>query len=229
LLSALIRCGKTRNDESALRWRSHNRAQRENWRLEAKADEDSEKLKASCLFRTLHDHLPENTIIVDEIVSHQPAMLRWLFESKSFGHIRGWCGGLGTAIATALGVKLAEPEELVVCVIGDGALQYNPVPACLGFSQQYDVPILILICNNQRYESQTWNVKKYFPHGASVRNNNMMGSVIDPSPDYSKLALAYGGFGERVDQPEQLPDALQRSLGEISKGRFAVLDVLVEA
>jgi hypothetical protein len=56
-------------------------------------------------------------------------MTQFLFESKPFRQYRGWNGALGTGLGTALGIKLARPGYTVVCVIGDGAFHYNPVPA----------------------------------------------------------------------------------------------------
>ena len=115
--------------------------------------------------------------------------------------IRGWAGALGTGLSTALGVKLARPEDMVVCVIGDGAFNYNPVPACLGLAQQYGVPILVIICNNQGYVSQEWNLYKYFPSGYALRDNNPYGRVIEPTPDYAAMAPAFGAHGECVSGP----------------------------
>ena len=100
---------------------------------------------ATALFRALHAALPESSSIIDEIVAQAPQMAEHLFESKLFRQYRGWFGGLGTGLETALGVKLAEPERTVVGIIGDGALHYNPVPAALGCPQEYGVPILIVV------------------------------------------------------------------------------------
>jgi len=60
-----------------------------------------------------------------------------------------------------------------------------------------------------------------------VRTDNYYGRVIDPTPDYWKLAAAFGGHGERVSTPELLEPAIQRGLAAMADGRFAVLDVLV--
>jgi len=147
--------------------------------------------------------------------------------SQSFKQYRGWAGALGTGLPTALGVKLAEPDNLVVCIMGDGAFSYNPIPACFGLAQQCKLPILIVICNNQGYASQAWNVQKYFPQGSAVRTGNYYGKVIDPTPDYWKLAAAFGGYGERVSTPESLEPAIQHGLAAMANGQFALLDVLV--
>lgn len=154
-------------------------------------------------------------------------MTQFLFESKPFRQYRGWTGALGTSLGTALGVKLARPGDTVVCVIGDGALHYNPVPAALGFAQEHGAPILVVVCNNRGYASQTWNVYKYFGDGAAVRSGQLIGNVLSPTPDYVKLAEAYGGTGERVETSAALDPAIKRALGALATGRSVLLDVVV--
>ena len=182
---------------------------------------------AAALFRALHRALPASSSIVDEIVAQIPQMTQFLFESKPFRQYRGWTGALGTSLGTALGVKLARPGDTVVCVIGDGALHYNPVPAALGFAQQNTLPLLIVVCNNRGYFSQTWNVFKYFGDGAAVRSGQFTGNVITPTPDYAKLAEAYGGVGERVEKTADLESAIDRALAATASGKTALLDVFV--
>jgi acetolactate synthase I/II/III large subunit len=182
---------------------------------------------AAELFRALHRALPPSSIIVDEILAELPQMLQFLFESKPFRQYRGWMGALGTGLGTALGVKLARPNDTVVCVIGDGALQYNPVPAALGFAQEHGTPILIIVCNNRGYTSQSWNIFKYFSSGAAVRSSQFFGNVITPTPHYLKLAEAYGGTGERVEKSADVGPAIDRALTAVASGRSVLLDVLV--
>ncbi len=150
-----------------------------------------------------------------------------LFESKPFRQYRGWMGALGTGLGTALGVKLARPGDTVVCLIGDGALHYNPVPAALGFAQQYGVPILIIVCNNSGLMSQRFGFYKYFSTGASMRTGQFYGSDLSPSPEYTRLAEAYGGTGERVSSTAELEPAIARALSALAAGKTALLDVIV--
>jgi acetolactate synthase-1/2/3 large subunit len=215
--------------DRARRWRDYRE------RLLAQGEKDAEAARASvtdgvpaaALFRALHRALPVSSSIVDEIVAQIPQMLQFLFESKPFRQYRGWTGALGTSLGTALGVKLARPGDTVVCVIGDGALHYNPVPAALGFAQQHGAPILVVVCDNRAYVSQTWNVYKYFGSGAAVRSRQFIGDVIAPTPDYGKLAEAYGGTGERVEKTADLEPAIERALTTLAAGRSALLDVFV--
>ena len=188
----------------------------------------TEAVAASDLFRALHDWLPGDAIAVDEIVSEVQQFQHFLFESKPIQQVRGWAGALGTSLGVALGVKAARPKQTVVVVVGDGAWHYNPVPAALGFSQEYGLPLLIVICNNGQYNSQTWNVRKYYPEGAAVSGDNFVGNVIHPMPDYYKAADGYGGSGERVARAEKLAPAIERALASVAGGHTYILDVIVD-
>ena len=101
------------------------------------------------------------------------------------------------------------------------------MPAALGFAQQYGVPILIVVCDNRGYTSQTWNVHKYFADGAAVRSGQFFGDALTPTPDYVKLAEAYGGTGERVESTAALKSAIDRALAALATGRSALLDVFL--
>jgi len=209
-------------------WSSHNAANNAAAAAERETVRGSERIHAARLFDVLHGLLPDGSVIVDEIIAQVPAMIRHLFRDRDFGHIRGWAGALGTGLPTALGVKLARPNDVVVCVIGDGAFNYNPIPACLGLAQQYRVPVLVIICDNQGYVSQEWNLYKFFPSGYALRDNNPYGRVIDPTPDYAALAPAFGAYGECVSEPAQLEPAIRSALSAVQSGQLALLDVRLE-
>ena len=216
--------------ERVRRWHAHKERAIEQGRRDADAAlaKARDAVPAAELFRALHRALPATAIVVDEIVAQTPQMIQFLFESKPLEQYRGWVGALGTSMGTALGVKVARPDRTVVCILGDGALHYNPVHAAFGFAQEHGLPILVVVCDNRGYFSQTWNVHKYFPDGAAVRTGQFFGNVITPTPDYAKLVEAYGGAGERVTRPAELDPAIQRALATLAAGRSALLDVFVE-
>jgi acetolactate synthase-1/2/3 large subunit len=195
---------------------------------EAARAEKPDAVPAAELFRALHRLLPESAICVDEIIAPMPQMLQFLYEGKPFEQFRGWMGALGTSLGTALGVKLARPQNPVVCIVGDGAWHYNPIPAALGFSQEYRVPLLLVLCNNRQYASQTWNVLRYYPDGAAVRTGNFVGNKIEPMPDYVKTVEAYGGAGERVQSIAALEPAIRRGLEVTGKGQTFLLDTVLQ-
>jgi acetolactate synthase I/II/III large subunit len=215
--------------EAVARWARYSE------RLRAKATDDASEISsqatdfvpAATLFRKLHDALPDDAICVDEIIAQVPQMIQFLYERKPLRQYRGWAGALGTSLGTALGVKLARPRQVVTSIIGDGAFHYNPVPAALGFAQEYGLPLLIVLCDNRSYESQTWNVLRYHPNSDAVRDGNFVGNVIAPTPDYVKVVEAYGGDGERVEKSDLLASALRRGLDAVASGKTFLIDVIV--
>ena len=228
-LAANLQARSASRPEADEQWTRYTRGVRAKGIEEAQqlSSQATDFVPAADLFGALHDALPEDAICVDEITSQVPQMIQFLYARKPFQQYRGWAGGLGTGLCTALGVKLARPQQVVVCILGDGAWHYNPVPAALGFAQEYGVPLLIVLCNNRQYASQTRNLLKYFPDSAAVREQNFVGNVIEPTPDYVKQAEAYGGTGERVQKSDELRAAMQRALEVVASGRTFLLDVVV--
>lgn len=229
LAAAVAAVAKPR-PERAERWVRHGAAVRDQGCQEALEARSAatDFVPAADLFSALHDALPEDSVCVDEIVAQVPQMIQFLYERKPLTQYRGWAGGLGMSLSIALGAKLADPRRTVVAIVGDGAWHYNPVPAALGFAQEYGLPLLIVLCNNERYASQTWNVLRYYPDSAAVRDGNFVGDVIAPTPDYVKMVEAYGGTGERVQTSDALGPALARALQAVNSGRTFLLDVIVK-
>jgi acetolactate synthase-1/2/3 large subunit len=67
---------------------------------------------------------------------------------------------------------------------------------------------------------------KYYPGGAAVRQGNFVGNVIQPTPDYVKVAEAYGGTGEWVQRIDALQPALRGALDAVASGQTFLLDVI---
>ena len=86
-----------------------------------------------------------------------------------------------------------------------------------------------MICNYQGFASQAWNIEKYSPDGWAMKSGNFYGKVVEPTPDYSKIAPAFGGYGERTSAPEALEPALRRGLEAVEKWNFAVIDAILES
>lgn len=230
-LAVNLQARTTPRPERAERWAAYTEGVRASAIKNALelSEQATDYVAAADVFRVLHDILPDDAICVDEVTAPVPQMLQFLYETKPFTQYRGWSGGLGTGLGTALGVKLARPQQVVVCIVGDGAWHYNPAPAALGFAQEYGVPLLIVLWNNRGYASQTHNILEYYPDGAAVRGGDFVGDVIQPTPDYVMQVEAYGGLGERVENLDELGPALQRALTAVAAGRTFMVDVVVES
>lgn len=176
----------------------------------------------------LNEVLPKDAVVVNETITHRLDLVRLLTRLEPGGFYESSFGGLGVGLATALGVKTAQPGRTVIATIGDGAFHYNPVAASFGASQELGLAILVVLFNNAGYLSQKMDVKIYYPNGVAARTGRFAGTSITPRPEYSMFAQAYGGFGRKVEQPGELRAALRRGLQEVAQGRLALIDVVLE-
>jgi acetolactate synthase-1/2/3 large subunit len=67
----------------------------------------------------------------------------------------------------------------------------------------------------------------YYPKGEAVRTGRFAGTGITPRPEYAKLAEAYGGYGEKVERPQDVSAALARGLEQQRKGRLALIHMVL--
>jgi acetolactate synthase-1/2/3 large subunit len=139
-----------------------------------------------------------------------------------FDEPRRWInsGGLGTmgfGLPAAMGVKLAFPDKDVACVTGEGSIQMciQELSTCL----QYDLPVKIINLNN-RYLGMVRQWQEFF---YEKRYSHV---YMDALPDFVKLAEAYGHVGIRVDQPDDLHDAMVEAFK--LKDRTVFLDIITD-
>ncbi len=125
---------------------------------------------------------------------------------------------MGAGVMGAVGVKLAMPDKKVVCVTGDGAFQmYNQdVPTAV----QHNAPITWVILNSFSFG---WPKR-----GQVTLGNRFIATNFEVQPDFVAMAEAYGCYGERVENPDDLQGAFQRALEANNAGQPAILDIIVD-
>jgi acetolactate synthase-1/2/3 large subunit len=210
------------------RWRGRHQQWRAMLRDEVQASAARKLVTTRRVVGELNELLPADAVIVDETITHRMEINRFLDRLSPGRYFSGAYGGLGTGLGTALGVKAAAPDRTVINLIGDGSFNYNPVLAGLGVCQEHAMPILIVLFNNAGYLSQKSGIPHHYPEGYAVKSNTFVGTSITPSPDYAAIARAFGGYGEKVDDPGQVRPALQRGLQAVAKGQVALLDMTLE-
>lgn len=220
-------------DERYDRWKAEHGSIRDSWKREALDSKDECPIDPKWLCYNINEVIDENFITVNETLTHGNIVNMYVernrvktgthFESKGpVAHT-----GLGQGLGVALGAKLAEPEKTVIALEGDGGFNYNPVPACFGLAQEYSLPFLTVIFNNQGYAAMKRHAR-YYPEGWSVKHDQYYGVSTNPRPHYEKFAEAFDGYGETVEDPSEVKPALLRALSQVKKDKLALLDIILE-
>ncbi len=124
----------------------------------------------------------------------------------------GAFGCLGVGVPYAIAAALAFPDRQVICATGDGAFGINAME--IDTAVRHGARCVIIVSNNA-----AWNIERLdqeMNYGGRV-----VGTTLRHS-DYAGMARALGAHGERVEKPEDLPDALARALANAP----AVIDVI---
>lgn len=179
------------------------------------------------LCQALQESIPADAVIIEETTTHRTLIQNMIPRTQPMSYLARVTGGLGVSLGYALGVKLAMKERPVFVLVGDGGFHYNPVPSCLGLAQEYQLPIIVVVFNNQRYLSMERGLLRYYPDGSSKKTGVHFGGPILPNPDYRHYAHVYGGYGVRVAAPQDIQPAVAQALEESQSGRLSVIDVVL--
>ncbi len=156
--------------------------------------------------------------ITSDVGQHQ----MWAAQYYDFEQPRKWInsGGLGTmgfGLPAAMGVQLAFPGEVVVCITGDASIQMmlQELSTCL----QYCLPIKIINLNNQ-YMGMVRQWQEFF------YDRRYSHSYMDALPDFVALAESYGHVGMRVETPDKVDAVLSEAFS--MKDRLVFVDVITD-
>src|SRR3954447_9351127 len=164
--------------------------------------EESDPISPSAAVQALADVWPEDAIAVVESPSATLAVRNRLKLSKPASWFFGAGGGLGFGLPAAVGVQLAQPQRPVVCVIGEGSVQY--AVQAFWTAAAYDVPLTVLVLCNEEYAILKWFAGLEQVEGAP--------GLDLPKLESAELAAAYGVNSRRTSGVEDTREALRQAI-----------------
>ncbi len=205
---------------------------REKWREEAYASQKNHPIDPKWFCHQLNQAIDKNTIIVNETITHWLTINKYLEKNrvKTGSRFEGAgataSAGLGQGLGVALGLKLAHPNKTIIALEGDGCFHYNPVIPAFGLAQEYNLPFLTIIFNNQAYAAMKHH-SRYYSNGYAVSTETYYGVPQKPKVEYTKLLAAFNGYSAIIDDPDKIQSSLQQAISQVNKGKLALLDVIL--
>jgi thiamine pyrophosphate-dependent acetolactate synthase large subunit-like protein len=135
-------------------------------------------------------------------------------------------GHLGSGVGTAAGVKLARPNQQVVCLVGDGSFIFGPT--ALWNMARLELPVVVIVYNNHAYGGPHNRVLSLVPGGRMIQTGHFLHSYLGkPDMDMSAIARGFGVAAEKVRTPVELKTALARSKSVMAEGKPYLIDAEV--
>ncbi len=157
-------------------------------------------------------------IYVTDVGQHQMWASQYLEITKPRQFLTsGGLGTMGFGLPAAIGAKIANRDRDVICISGDGGLQMNIQELATAVVQGADVTVCVL---NNYYLGMVRQMQQLF-YGKRYSATCLRRRTTCPAdckgpnkkcppytPDFVKLVESYGGFGIRVETPEEVAEAL---------------------
>jgi len=189
------------------------------WKDENPLKYDNNGFKPQYVIEKISEITKGDAIIATEVGQNQ----MWTAQFYRFKKPRTFItsGGLGTmgfGFPAAIGAKVANPDEIVIDIAGDGSIQMNIQELATAVSNK--IPVKIIILNNgylgmvRQWQQLFYNKKYAFTF------------IANGQPDFVKLAESYGAIGYRVKTKEEFDKVIDKVLEE--KEKVVMLDCRIE-
>jgi acetolactate synthase-1/2/3 large subunit len=188
----------------------------ERWR--AKLEDDSRPLSP---YRVIRD-LMRTVDVAKTVITHDAGsprdQLSPFWECVEPLSYLGWgkTTQLGYGLGLAMGAKLAAPDRLCVNVWGDAAIGFTGMDFETAVRER--IPILSVLLNNSSMAIEL----PIMPVATEKFR------ATDIGGNYADMARAFGGFGERVERPDEIVPAIERAIAKTEDGVPALLEFVTQ-
>ena len=225
-LTEIIKSLETKKEKIDLKKISHWKKQISEWQSQHGLnhemylnENDDNPIMPQAVVQHIYNITKGNAYITSDVGQHQMFAAQYYH----FDEPRKWInsGGLGTmgfGLPAAMGVKLAFPNEEVVCITGEGSIQMciQELSTCT----QYDLPIKIININNEALGMvKQWQDMNYGGrHSASTYQSSL--------PNFVELVESYGHVGIKIEKNSDLKNGLKKAF--MQKDKLVFVDVYVD-
>jgi len=166
---------------------------------------NAKTIKPQYVIEELWKQTQGQAIITTGVGQHQ----MWTAQFYRFNRPRQFItsGGLGTmgfGLPAAIGAKIANPDALVIDIDGDSS--FNMTLTELSTAVMYELPVKVCLINNG-YMGMVRQWQELF-YGKRYSCSSLK------SPDFARLAEAFGAVGLRAEKKEEVPAVIKAMLAE---------------
>ena len=178
---------------------------------------DETPLKPQQVIKELSEAITDDTIVTTDVGQNQMWMAHYFTSRNPRKFLSsGGLGTMGFGFPAAMGAKIAMPENDVVAVCGDGG--FLMVCQDLATIKEYDIPVVICVLDNRHLGMVAQWQKLFY-------DKRMSHTHLGQSPDFVKLAEAFGVTAERVEKPGEMRETVKRA---IRSGEPYLIDVIID-
>ncbi|MEE3652579.1 MULTISPECIES: acetolactate synthase 2 catalytic subunit [unclassified Brenneria] len=163
-------------------------------------DHPGQAIYAPALLKALSDRKAADTVVTTDVGQHQ----MWAAQHMAFSRPENFItsSGLGTmgfGVPAAVGAQVARPDDMVICISGDGSFMMNVQE--LSTIKRKRLPLKIVLLDNQRLGMVRQWQQLFFDERYSETN-------LSDNPDFLTLASAFDIPGQRITRKDQIDAAL---------------------
>ncbi|WP_372871472.1 thiamine pyrophosphate-binding protein [Paenalcaligenes niemegkensis] len=160
------------------------------------------QFQMSELMQYLQTALAEDTIMCNGAGNYATWLHRFHRFSQYGTQLAPTSGSMGYGLPAAVAAKRIKPDTPVVCFAGDGCFMMHGQE--FATAVQYQLPIIVLIIDNGMYGTIRMHQEREYPGRVSATQLR--------NPNFAEYAVAFGGYGERVENSTDFAAAFERAL-----------------
>ena len=179
---------------------------------------DDVPLKPQTVIKEISEVLTPESILTTDVGQNQMWAAHFYDTQRPRKFISsGGLGTMGFGFPSAIGAKVACPDDSVVSINGDGG--FLMVCQELATVREYDIPVIAFVLENR-------TLGMVYQWQSLLYNKRHSQTLLGNSPDFVKLAESFGVNGVRITKPGETKEALSSA---IKDNEPILLDVVIDS